>query len=98
MKILCSNLVNANNLFEKTFYQAGVEARVRYLALVSALWCGRTAVFGRDLNLIGHDAPAVQHLSAGSFKLLQDLRQLGVVITGWAPAQDPGQVIAGAQR
>ena len=37
-----------------------------YLAVVSSLRRGGAAVFGWDLNLVGHDAPAVQHLGAGS--------------------------------
>lgn len=57
-----------------------------YLAVISSLGRGGAAVFGWDLNLIGHDAPAVQHLGTGSLQLLQDLGQLGIVVTRWAPA------------
>lgn len=35
----------------------------------------------------------VQHLSAGPLQLRQDLRELGVIITGRAPAENTGQVI-----
>lgn len=52
-----------------------------YLAVISSLGRGGAAMFGWDLNLVGHDAPAVQHLGAGSLQLLQDLGQLGIVIT-----------------
>lgn len=40
----------------------------------------------------------VQHLGAGSLQLLQNLWQLSVIVTGGPPAQDPGQVVPGAQR
>lgn len=39
----------------------------------------------------------VQHLGGGPFQLLQDLQQLGVIVTQAAPAQHPRQVIAGPQ-
>jgi len=39
----------------------------------------------------------VQHLGGGPLHLLQDLQQLGVVVTEAPPAQDPGQVVAGPQ-
>lgn len=44
------------------------------------------------------DVLPVQHLGAGSLQLLQNLWQLSVIIAGGAPAQDPGQVVPGAQR
>lgn len=69
----------------------------QYLAVVGSLWRGGAAVLRWDLDLIGHDAPAVQHLSAGPLQFLQDLGQLGVVVAGRAPAQHPGQVVAGAE-
>lgn len=53
-------------------------------------------MFGWDLNLIGHDAPAVQHLGAGSLQLLQYLGQLGVIVARWAPAQHACQIVARA--
>lgn len=65
-----------------------------YLAVVRR---GGAAVFGWNLNLVGHDAPAVQHLGAGPLQLLQDLGQLGVVVARRAPAQHSGQIVAGAE-
>lgn len=69
----------------------------KHLAVVVALRRGGEAVFWGDLDLVGHDAPAIQHLGAGSLQLLQDLRQLSVVVARRAPAQHPSQVVAGAQ-
>lgn len=39
----------------------------------------------------------VQHLGGGPFQLLQDLKQLSVIVTQAAPAQDSCQVIASPQ-
>jgi len=55
-------------------------------------------VFGGDPDLVRHDAPAVQHLGARPLQLLQDLRQLRVVVAGRTPTQDPGQVVPSPQR
>ena len=68
-----------------------------YRAVSRLLRRGGAAVLGRDLDLVRHDAPAVQHLGAGSLQLLQDLGQLGVVVAGRAPAQDARQVVPRAQ-
>lgn len=69
----------------------------QYLAVLGSLGRGGAAEFGWDLNLVGHDAPAVQHLGAGPLQLLQDLGQLGVVVARRAPAEHPRQVVARAQ-
>lgn len=86
-----------NSIFCSTFRLCVSFHSCRYLAVVSSLRCGGSAVFGWDLNLIGHDAPAVKHLGASSFQLLQYLRQLGVIVTRWTPAQHTCQIVACAQ-
>lgn len=40
----------------------------------------------------------VKHLGAGSLQFLQNLRELGVIVAGRTPAQNPGKVIPGPQR
>lgn len=69
-----------------------------YQAVVAPVRRSWAAVFGRNLDLVCHDAPAVQHFGTGAFQLLQDLGQLSVIIARWAPAQHSRQIIARTQR
>lgn len=64
------------------------------------LWGSLLLPAQQQSHLLWHDGNKlpVQHLGAGSFQLLQNLWQLSVIIAGGPPAQDPGQVVPGAQR
>lgn len=69
-------------------------AEGRVLRQVQAL----VAVGQSDAALEYHDAPAVEHLRPGFLVLLEEVRQVGVVVAAGAPAEDPGEVVARAER